>query len=53
MNSEYHVIQTLIKRKETNDLKDQVKLGVYSVCKLLNCPKPVITGDYNVEFEAS
>jgi hypothetical protein len=38
---------------KTFSFKDQVKLGVYSVCKLLNCPKPVITGDYNVEFEAS
>jgi hypothetical protein len=35
----------------TFSYKDQVKLGVYSVCKLLNCKKPVITGDYSVEFE--
>jgi hypothetical protein len=38
---------------KTFSFKDQVKLGVYSVCKLFNCPKPVITGDYSVEFEAS
>lgn len=41
-------VEILIPR--TFSYKDQVKLGVYSICKLLNCKKPAINKDYSVEF---